>query len=169
MKPASIITNTFAFERLNFIFYAILLFVLGSAFYIYFEKNCDYFFQFFVIIFGFLILVLSLDYKSSRAFFYLILIIFISGIFYSNFYVKHFAKNEIFEQKLYIKGEGKIVDLKEFYNPINGNFGQNILLENLTISKLNFQNKKVDKASNRKVKKVKKSKKKTKKKCGKKS
>jgi len=164
MKPTSIIKNILTSERLNFIFYAILLFVLGNAFYIYFEENCDYFLQFFVVIFGFLILVWSLDFKSSRAFFYLALIIFILGIFYSKFYVNYFAKNEVFSQKLYIKGRGKIVDLKEFYNPINGNFGQNILLENLTISKLNFQNKKVDKASNRKVKKAKKSKKKTKKK-----
>jgi competence protein ComEC len=164
MKPTAIITNIFASERLNFIFYAILLFVLGCAFGVYFEKNCEYFLQFFVIIFGFLILVLSLDYKSSRAVFYLTLIIFILGIFYSKFYIKYFAKNEIFTQKIYIKGEGKIIDLKEFYNPVNRNFGINILLENLTINKLGFQNNKIDKVSDKKVKKLKKKKKKIKKK-----
>ena len=116
MKPTAIIADIFASERLNFIFYAILLFILGCAFGVYFEKNCEYFLQFFVIIFGFLILVLSLDYKSSRAVFYLTLIIFILGIFYSKFYIKYFAKNEVFTQKIYIKGEGKIIDLKEFYN-----------------------------------------------------
>ena len=164
MKPTAIIANIFASERLNFIFYAVLLFILGCAFGVYFEKNCEYFLQFFIVIFGFLILVLSLDYKSSRAVFYLTLIIFISGIFYSKFYVKYFAKNEIFTQKIYIKGEGKIIDLKEFYNPVNRNFGINISLDNLTISKLNFQNNKIDKASDKKVKKVKKKKKKIKKK-----
>lgn len=161
MKPTLIITNIFASERLNFIFYAILLFVLGCAFYIYFEKNCDYFLQFFIVIFGALILLWSLNFKSSRAIFYLALIIFILGIFYSRFYVKYFAKNEIFAQKIYVKGVGKIVDLKEFYNPVNHNFGVNILLNNLTISKLNFQNKK---ANVKKVKKVKNKKKEIKKK-----
>ena len=164
MKPTLIITNIFASERLNFIFYAILLFVLGCAFYIYFEKNCDYFFQFFIVIFGALILLWSLNFKSSRAIFYLALIIFILGIFYSRFYVKYFAKNEIFAQKIYIKGIGKIIDLKEFYNPVNHNFGVNILLNNLTVNKLNFQNNKIDKASAKKVKKTKKEKKEIKKK-----
>ncbi len=164
MKPTLIITNIFASERLNFIFYAILLFVLGCAFYIYFEKNCDYFLQFFIVIFGALILLWSLNFKSSRAVFYLALIIFILGIFYSRFYVKYFAKNEIFTQKIYVKGVGKIVDLKEFYNPVNHNFGVNILLNNLTINKLNFQNNKIDKTSTKKVKKTKKKKKEIKKK-----
>ena len=167
MKPSAIINNIFASERLNFIFYAILLFILGCAFGIYFEKNCEYFLHYFITIFGFLIMVWSLDSKSSRSIFYLLLIIFILGIFYSKFYIKYFAKNEIFAQKLYIKGEGKIVDLKEFYNPVNRHFGINISLENLTINKLNFQNNKIDKASNKKVKthkKIKKKKKKVKKK-----
>jgi hypothetical protein len=48
---------------------------------------------------GFLILIWSLDYKSTRAVYYAIFIIFILGIFYSKFYINHFAKNEIFEQK----------------------------------------------------------------------
>lgn len=160
MKPTLIIKNIFDSERLNFIFYAILLFILGCAFGIYFEKNCEYFLQFFTIILGFLILIWSLDYKSSRAVFYGILIIFILGIFYSKFYINHFAKNEIFEQKIYVKGVGKIVGLKEFYNPVNHNYGVNILLNNLTINKLNFQNNKIDKSNNTKVKKVKKKKKK---------
>jgi hypothetical protein len=114
-------------------------------------------------------LIWILDFKSSRAIFYLALIIFILGIFYSKFYIKHFAKNEIFEQKIYIKGEGKIVDLKEFYNPVTHYFGVNIALDNLTINKLSFQNKKIDKAKNIKVKKVKKKKKKVKKKSKKSS
>lgn len=163
MKPTAIITNIFASERLNFIFYAILLFILGCAFGIYFEKNCEYFLQFFIIIFGFLIMVWSFDSKSTRSVFYLVQIIFILGIFYSKFYIKHFAKNEIFEQKIYVKGEGKIVDLKEFYNPVNRHFGINISLDNLTINKLGFQNNKIDKASNKKVKVLKKIKKKKKK------
>ena len=104
MKPISIIKNIFDSERLNFIFYAVLLFVLGCAFYIYFEKNCEFYSQYFIAILSFLILIWILDFKSSRAIFYLALIIFILGIFYSKFYIKHFAKNEVFEQKLYIKG-----------------------------------------------------------------
>ena len=164
MKPISIIKNIFDSERLNFIFYAVLLFVLGCAFYIYFEKNCEYYSQYFIAILSFLILIWILDFKSSRAIFYLALIIFILGIFYSKFYIKHFAKNEVFEQKLYIKGEGKIVGLKEFYNPVTHYVGVNISLDNLTINKLSFQNKKIDKISNKKAKKIKKKKKKIKKK-----
>lgn len=164
MKPISIIKNIFDSERLNFIFYAVLLFVLGCAFYIYFEKNCEYYSQYFIAILSFLILIWILDFKSLRAIFYLALIIFILGIFYSKFYIKYFAKNEVFEQKIYIKGEGKIVDLKEFYNPVTHYVGVNILLDNLTINKLNFQNNKIDKVKNKKAKKIKKKKKEVKKK-----
>ena len=164
MKPILTIKNIFDSERLNFIFYAVLLFVLGCAFYIYFEKNCEYYSQYFIAILSFLILICILDFKSSRSVFYLALIIFILGIFYSKFYIKYFAKNEVFEQKLYIKGEGKIVGLKEFYNPVTHYAGVNISLDNLTINKLSFQNKKIDKVSNKKTKKIKKKKKKVKKK-----
>ena len=169
MKPISIIKNIFDSERLNFIFYAVLLFVLGCAFYIYFEKNCEYYSQYFIAILSFLILIWILDFKSSRAIFYLALIIFILGIFYSKFYIKHFAKNEVFEQKIYIKGEGKIVGLKEFYNPVTHYVGVNISLDNLTINKLSFQSNKIDKVKNKKVKKIKKKKKKVKKKSKKSS
>ena len=169
MKPISIIKNIFDSERLNFIFYAVLLFVLGCAFYIYFERNCEYYSQYFIAILSFLILIWILDFKSSRAIFYLALIIFILGIFYSKFYIKHFAKNEVFEQKIYIKGEGKIVGLKEFYNPVTHYVGVNISLDNLTINKLSFQSNKIDKVKNKKVKKIKKKKKKVKKKSKKSS
>ena len=169
MKPISIIKNIFDSERLNFIFYAVLLFVLGCAFYIYFEKNCEFYSQYFIAILSFLILIWILDFKSSRAIFYLALIIFILGIFYSKFYIKHFAKNEVFEQKLYIKGEGKIVGLKEFYNPVTHYVGVNISLDNLTINKLSFQSNKIDKVKNKKVKKNEKKKKKVKKKSKKSS
>ena len=169
MKPISIIKNIFDSERLNFIFYAVLLFVLGCAFYIYFERNCEYYSQYFIAILSFLILIWILDFKSLRTIFYLALIIFILGIFYSKFYIKHFAKNEVFEQKLYIKGEGKIVGLKEFYNPVTHYVGVNISLDNLTINKLSFQNNKIDKVKNKKAKKIKKKKKKIKKKSKKSS
>jgi hypothetical protein len=66
--------------------------------------------------------------------------------------------------RYFLLEETKLRDLKEFYNPATQYVGVNIALDNLTINKLSFQNKKIDKAKNTKVKKVKKKKKKVKKK-----
>lgn len=138
MRPFSYLSSIINSERTNLIFFFILSFVAGCSFYIFFSLNCDFYLSLLLIIFGAILILYSLDYKSFRGLIYLLWLIFLVGIFYGKFFVTNFTKNTHFSQKLYIKGSGKIIATKDFYNPVNKKFGINVIIETNSITKLKF-------------------------------
>ena len=130
------VTEFFSCERDNILYYIILAIVGGGCFYCCFSLGCDYFLPLIVMVLGVVIILYSITIENSYSYIYLIIIFFIGGIFYGKFYIYHNAKNTYYDKKLYIKGQGKVVALKPFYNSANKSFGVNLILTDLEITKL---------------------------------
>lgn len=147
-------------ESKNFFFYAIIIFIYGIIFALNYSENCRYYLSLLLISFGILIILFSSDANSFRSYLYLALAIFIVGIFLVIIYQEKNLKKTYFDHKIYVKGQGKILAIKQFYNPVTKGFGNNFIINVQNISRYEFQAKskivkktKVKKFQKNKVKK----------------
>lgn len=112
MKYLKTLSNALAFDIQNFKFCAVLIFVGGIIFAISYRQSCANFLSLFIIIFGALLILYSLDYSSFRAYIYCAQLVFLLGILYVIFYHKYFLQNNYFHQKLYVQARGKIIETR---------------------------------------------------------
>jgi len=164
MQTQSRLATVIHRELKNFFLFAIIIFVYGAIFAINFSESCRYYLPLLSIFFGILIILFSTDHDSARYYIYCSLAIFIAGIFLVIFYQEKNLKKTYFNHKIYVKGQGKITAVRQFYNPITKSFGNNLIIEIKNISKYEFSAKKnsIKKVSKKKItKKLKKKIKKT--------
>lgn len=158
MKYLKTLSNALAFDIQNFKFCAVLIFVGGIIFAISYRQSCANFLSLFIIIFGALLILYSLDYSSFRAYIYCAQLVFLLGILYVIFYHKYFLQNNYFHQKLYVQARGKIIETRFFSNPQNHMRGVNLKIRISDLSKLelnkNPPNKTLKKSLTKKIKKT---------------
>lgn len=141
-------------EFRNYFLYAILIFIAGTSYYLYYHPNCEKYFSVIILIFIFTVIFYFLSFLIIENILFLALIIFILGIFYGKIYFNFFIKDKYYENKFYINSTAKIIDIKPFYNSQTRLVGANILVKNLALKKLEFtKNKKIKKPKKKKSKK----------------
>jgi ComEC/Rec2-related protein len=134
-------------------------FSCGCIFYSKFNNN---FLDAIFIFIGFAIIASILFLKNiftKKSLIYLFILSFLLGSFYNLLYDKIFLNYAKINEKIYVKSEGKIVEIKKFYNPINHQFGANLLIADPVISKIDSTDKIYSKSSKKVKKKISKKKK----------
>ncbi len=136
----------------NSILWLAFFFSCGCIFYSKFNTN---FHDAIYIFIGFAIISCILFFYNifkNKSLIYLFILSFLLGSFYNLFYDEIFLNYTKINEKIYVRSEGKIVEIKKFYNPINHQYGANLLIANPIISKIDS----TDKISNKSSKKIKK-------------
>ena len=134
-------------------------FSCGCIFYSKFTNN--FISEIFIFI-AFLVIASILFLKNiftKKSLIYLFILSFLLGSFYNLFYDKIFLNYTKISEKIYVKSEGKIVEIKKFYNPINHQYGANLLIANPVISRIDSTDKIYSKSSKKIKKKISKKKK----------
>ncbi len=120
----------------NNILWLAFFFACGCIFYIKFSAN---FHQYIYVFLAFALIALIIFLKNifnEKSFIYLFILSFLSGNFYNLGYNKLALNYTKIKEKIYIKAEGKIVTTKKFYNPVNHQYGLNLLISSPIISKV---------------------------------
>ncbi len=115
-----------------------VLFGFGAAFYIVFEQS---FLAYFVVFVGWFFVALFcyfLNRYSLRALIFLSCCLFLAGAFYAYFYQQIFFSKTTISGKIYVDVVGKVESVKQFYNPINGVKGANLVITNPVLYKAKF-------------------------------
>lgn len=101
------------------------------------------------------VLLFYFDRFSYRSFIYLVSGLMLLGFIWSFFYQKFFVMDYQLSGKVYADVKGKVTDIKEFSNPINGHGGLNLVISDPILYKSQFVKKEI-KNSKEVKKKVKK-------------
>ncbi|MBU6339577.1 MAG: ComEC/Rec2 family competence protein [Rickettsiales bacterium] len=88
----------------------------------------------------FSILFFYFDRFSYRCFIYALLGFVIFGFLWAAFYHKNFISSRQLSGKVYADVKGKVIDVREFENPINHKKGFNLLIEEPVLYKSEFKN-----------------------------
>ncbi len=116
------------FSPSDFLLWTPALFGFGAIFYFLFPENFQKFFFVFLTLFFSASFLAFLNRHSFRSLIFLGCSVFVGGSFYANFYEKIFLNHSEINGKIYVDAVGKIESIKEFYNPVNGLKGANLVI-----------------------------------------